>query len=199
MKPGRSGKMKNADSGRPSPLPLIIMILVVVLLLVAGYMASNRLGSEDTGESSSVDYVEDGDGAGGGAPSFVLVTTEGERVDSRDLRGRVVVLDLMATWCGPCAYQIEELKDVRARYSTQDVVVISVDVDPRESASQLKEYRESKGADWDFCTSTEDFRENYPAEAIPTLYILDRNFQIHRVYEGAQSSEVLSAAIDEVL
>lgn len=195
----RNSKRSARGDERPSPLPLIISIVLVAILVGAGYVISNRLNSEDDGGSSSVDYVDGGGGGSGGAPSFVLVSTEGRRIDSKDLRGKVVVLDLMAMWCSPCSYQIEELKDVRARYSPQDVVIISVDVDPRESASQLKDYKESKGATWDFCTSTEDFRNNYPAEAVPTLYILDRDFEIHRVYQGAQSSEELSATIDGIL
>ncbi|HDD59829.1 MAG: TlpA family protein disulfide reductase [Thermoplasmata archaeon] len=195
----RTAMRSPREEEKPSPLPLIIIAVLVAILVGAGYFVSERAYSDEEGGSSSIDYVDDGGGDAGGAPAFVLVTTEGKRIDSRSLKGKVIVLDLMATWCAPCSYQVDELKDVRARYSTEDVVIISVDIDPNESASQLKEYKDSKGANWDFCMATEDFRDNYPADAIPTLYILDRDFDIYKVYRGAKSSEELSSTIDSIL
>jgi len=53
--------------------------------------------------------------------------------------GKVVVLDFMATWCGPCRLQMPHFKVVGERYD-REIVLISIDVDPRESPEVLRPF-----------------------------------------------------------
>ena len=59
---------------------------------------------------------------------FEMTTIDNERFTSEDLRGRLVVVEFWATWCGPCVQMIPHLKKMNNTYEDQGVVMISVSV-----------------------------------------------------------------------
>ncbi|MEC8646078.1 MAG: TlpA disulfide reductase family protein [Candidatus Latescibacterota bacterium] len=54
---------------------------------------------------------------------------EGKAVDLRDFKGRVVLLNFWATWCGPCRYEIPDLVEMRSEYEPDQVAIIGVSLD----------------------------------------------------------------------
>ncbi len=62
-------------------------------------------------------------------PAYTATWLDGSRFDLAAERGNVVMLNLWATWCGPCRYEIPELEQLHARYSAQRFKVIGVSVD----------------------------------------------------------------------
>ena len=54
---------------------------------------------------------------------------EGRAVDLRDFKGRVVLLNFWATWCGPCRYEIPDLVEMRGEYEPDQVAIIGVSLD----------------------------------------------------------------------
>jgi thiol-disulfide isomerase/thioredoxin len=73
------------------------------------------------------------------APDFSLTDLKEDTFRLSDFRGKVVVLDFMATWCGPCRLQMPHFNVVRERYD-REIVLISIDVDPRESTEVLRSF-----------------------------------------------------------
>jgi thioredoxin-like negative regulator of GroEL len=68
------------------------------------------------------------------APDFSVVTIDGEHLDLESLRGRVVVLDFWASWCGPCHDSIAFLRGIQKKYAGQPVVLVSISVDTDAAA-----------------------------------------------------------------
>ena len=62
------------------------------------------------------------------APDFQAVTPDGKTVRLSDYRGKVVILDFWATWCGPCKVEIPTLVDLQKKYAN-DLVVLGMSVD----------------------------------------------------------------------
>ena len=62
---------------------------------------------------------------GAEAPSFPMVDVDGKSVDLANYRGKVVILDFWATWCGPCKASFPHTQEVAAKYADQDVVVLA--------------------------------------------------------------------------
>jgi cytochrome c biogenesis protein CcmG/thiol:disulfide interchange protein DsbE len=60
-------------------------------------------------------------------PAFTLTTFEGERVESTDLLGKVVLVNFWASWCVPCEQEAAELEQAWQRYQDDDVVFLGVD------------------------------------------------------------------------
>jgi thiol-disulfide isomerase/thioredoxin len=67
------------------------------------------------------------------APAFTITTIDGERVSLDDLRGKVVLMDFWATWCGPCREALPHLQKVAQKFQGQPLVILSVSLDKDEA------------------------------------------------------------------
>lgn len=79
---------------------------------------------------------------GATVPDFILTTFDGQTIDIRDLRGKVVVINFWASWCKPCEQEAAELQQAYALYREQDVVFLGIDyVDTdREATAYLEKF-----------------------------------------------------------
>jgi peroxiredoxin len=199
----RGGKGPKRASRRPPPPPrnpiaenarsiLTVLAIVLVVAVVAYAIYASDLG--------------DGDGNGGNgqppaqaAPTFTLQEVDGGALELEQLRGRIVVLDLFATWCGPCVSQMSELNKLRAYYSTSDLVIISIDVDPDETSQMVRDFRDEHNCNWAFARDTDGVAGKYDASSIPTLALIDRDGNLAWRHAGLTYFGDLSARIDPLL
>ncbi|MCK4365583.1 MAG: TlpA family protein disulfide reductase [Thermoplasmatales archaeon] len=121
-----------------------------------------------------------------GVHSFTFTALDGSEKHLSDYRGKVVILDMWATRCVPCQFQMTELKKIYENYNRNDLEIISVDVDPYESAQLIQSFRdlfkEQVGIelDWVFGMDDGSISEKYMEEgAIPTLCIFDQKGRLH--------------------
>ncbi len=122
-----------------------------------------------------------------GGEDFVFTATDGSEKHLSDYRGKVVILDTWATWCGPCVVVMIELKKIYENYSRADLEILSINIESREGIQQIQEYRglfvSQLGIelDWIFGNDIDgSISENYLKEgAIPTLVIFNENGQRH--------------------
>lgn len=66
------------------------------------------------------------------APNFAVTTLDGQHVSLDDLKGKVVLLDFWATWCGPCRSALPHMKSIARKFQGQPFVVLSVSLDKSE-------------------------------------------------------------------
>lgn len=129
---------------------------------------------------------------------FTLVDIDGDTFRLSDYRGRVVVLDFMATWCGPCRQEMTHLKEIASKYGGEDVVIISIDIDPGETDEMLREFKSSYGANWIFAIGP-DVGVMYGVAAIPTICIIDRNGSLAYRSVGLTPASALLTEINKFL
>lgn len=117
---------------------------------------------------------------------FIFITLDGIQIRLSDYRGKVVILDMWATWCGPCKAVMPELKKIYDAYSRNDLEIMSVDIDTRESVQKIQSFMESFeiqyaiDLDWIFGLDDGSILEKYLKEgAIPTLTIFDQKGRVH--------------------
>jgi thiol-disulfide isomerase/thioredoxin len=65
-------------------------------------------------------------------PAFALTTLDGQKLSMDDLKGKVVLLDFWATWCGPCREALPHIKEIAKKFHDQPLVVISINLDKEE-------------------------------------------------------------------
>ena len=68
---------------------------------------------------------------GSEAQEIALENASGEIISLNSLRGKVVLLDFWASWCGPCRKSLPILNEIRSQYSSQGFEVVAVNVDEK--------------------------------------------------------------------
>ncbi len=113
------------------------------------------------------------------APHFSYPTPEGVMVSPEDYKGKIVVIDFWASWCGPCRNEIPHLKEVYEKYRSKGVEMLSVSIDKKE-------------ADWHKALTEENMAwaqvlapnagkqtmKDYQFSGIPFIIILDKEGKI---------------------
>ena len=129
---------------------------------------------------------------------FSFTTINGKTKHLSDYRGKVVLLDLMATWCNPCRMQMQELEKVLNHYgSNDDVVIISIDTDKRDDVNKIKDTFGDHINEWTFGVYNSEVVSKYLLEgSIPTLVIFDTYGRIAYLRAGLTYSQDLISIID---
>ena len=151
-----------------------------------------------------------------GGEEFSFQGLDGLNKNLSDYRGKIVILDMWATWCSPCGYQMLELEKVYHYYGKEIIEIISIDIDQGETIKMVQDYidefqKNGINLDWIFGMDVEEIWEKYKISGgIPTLYIFDENGKIHYNHEGVsvfseipsgwpQNTVILKEKIDELI
>ena len=133
---------------------------------------------------------------------FSIPDIDGNTVTLSDYRGEVVVLDFMATWCGPCKAAMPGLVSIYNDIGDQ-FVMISITVDPTsDTIPVLEEWMETYGATWIHARDLADppVTQQFEVSLIPTYVIIDRKGEIRfrhgPVSELKLKTEILSLVIE---
>lgn len=125
------------------------------------------------------------------APDFTLVDLDGQEVRLADLRGRTVVLNFWATWCGPCRLEIPAFTAYAA--SHPDVAVLGVAVDG--SRAELKAAARKLGIRYPVLIADPETRSAYGVEVLPTTVIIDADGDVASAHSGFMSGPQLRLAV----
>ena len=131
--------------------------------------------------------------------SSSAVDLEGHPISLADYRGKVVLLDFWAVWCGPCIGEISNVKAVYDKYHDKGFDVIGVSFDEDETV--LREFIAEKELPWRHILDTGGFRgefaKQYGVRGIPAPFLIDRNGTVISVKaRGSCLGELVAANID---
>ena len=109
------------------------------------------------------------------AANFTLNDINGKKVSSSEFKGKVVVLNFWATWCGPCRAEMPSLNNLYNEYKDKGLVVLAVSVDTSEKPvkSFIKEYKLSFPVLMD--KNKEVSFDDYGVLGLPTTFLIDKN------------------------
>jgi peroxiredoxin len=107
-------------------------------------------------------------------PPFTLPDLEGNEVSLSDFEGKVVVLDLWATWCPPCRQEIPFLVSLYNEYRDQGLEVIGVGLD-QQGASVIAPFVEANDVTYTILVGGQDIGRSYKVSSIPMTLMIDRN------------------------
>jgi thiol-disulfide isomerase/thioredoxin len=111
------------------------------------------------------------------APEFTLVSTDGKDIRLSEYKGKVVIIDFWATWCGPCRKGIPDLIELQKEFGKEIVVIgISLDTDTKE---EVIPFMQKIGINYPVAYATLEVTQQYGGvEAIPTSFVINKNGEI---------------------
>ena len=133
------------------------------------------------------------------APDFTLKTIDGDSYTLSDNFGKVIVLDIMTTSCPACIEEMEHLRAIYNKYSSEDVMIVTISIDSRDKNSDLRDFKRDHGDDWIFARDTDDVANKYKVRYTPTTVIIDREGIIRYLDYGELSEQKLSKEIDKLI
>jgi len=171
---------------------LIVVVVVVFFMLVAGRHFRKKAAPGAT--------LTTGDVKGALAPDFTLKTIDGKDVKLSDLRGKAVLLNFWATWCGPCKIEIPWFMELEKQYASQGLVVIGVAMDDN-AKDVVPKFAQDMKIDYPVLLGTDQVADQYGGvEGLPTTFYIGRDGKIVKRIAGLTShsdiEESIKAALD---
>lgn len=139
--------------------------------------------------------------AGFPAPPVQLANLAGETVTLEQYRGSVVVLNLWASWCGPCRAEMPALQALFVRYEKQGLVILGVNSTHQDSAPAARAFAAEMGLTFPVLLDVEgDVSRRYLLRALPSTFVIDRQGVIRAVLVGGPlSAATLQSQIEPLL
>lgn len=143
--------------------------------------------------------------AGSEAPEYAAVSLDGDTVSLEQLRGRVVLLNVWATWCTPCIREMPALEQLHQAHEAEGLSVVAVSVDastPGLGAADVRRFVDDLGVSFTILLDPGGEVENkFRVSGLPMSFIIDREGRIRQKIVGARewNEPDITAQIRELL
>jgi peroxiredoxin len=133
------------------------------------------------------------------APAFTLKDADGKVVHLSDYKGKVVLLDFWATWCGPCKIEIPWFMELQRKNKDKGFEVLGVAMDD-EGWEAVKPYIAKMGVNYRMMIGNDTTAQMYGGvDALPTTFLIDRTGKIAAVHVGLTSKKDFEDGIEQLL
>jgi len=131
---------------------------------------------------------------------FVLQDHDGRDFDFESLRGKVVLLNFWATWCGPCKIEVPWFVEFAEEYADDGLVVLGLSVD--DTVDKIRDFADDFDVNYPMLVGLgrEDFQEAYgPIWGVPMTFFIDREGTVCRTHAGIATKDEFEHDIRDLL
>jgi thiol-disulfide isomerase/thioredoxin len=184
-------KRANTTKNKKNKTTFAVLAAIIILILASTVAAFTILQEQDNpqNQNNSKNLDDSDNSLVFKGEDFAFYDLEGNVKHLSDYVGKVVILDLWATYCQPCQYQMIELKKVYENYSQEDVKILSINVHPPDTKDVIKDFLyqfEQSGykLEWFFGREKENLDEYVHGGGIPAMTIFDKLGRIQKKESG---------------
>lgn len=175
-------------SGR-NPFALVVVAVIAIAMLYFGLHAARRSGTNRP----------IGAGYGSSAPDFSLETLDGKTLSLSSLRGKAVLVNFWATWCGPCKIETPWLVELQKEYGSQGLQIVGVAMDD-SGRDEIARFAKDMGMNYPVLLGKEAVGEAYGGvPALPESFFVGRDGKIVDKIMGIQGKAEIEEAIKKAL
>lgn len=164
--------------------------------------------NSDTKTTSAASYYTvssvTGSSAKNVAPNFTW-EENGKKMSMSDLKGNVVLVNLWATWCGPCKKEIPDLSKISQEMKDKNFKMIGVNVFQNPKSQPIGEFLASNPIPYTILDAGEDFVKAFSdatksdIEAVPTTFVVDKKGNIVETIVGARDEATFKSTINKYM
>jgi thiol-disulfide isomerase/thioredoxin len=172
-----------------SPLALVVVAFVVALMLYFGYHSARRSGPSFGSHLTQSSL----------APDFSLESLDGKTMRLSDLRGKAVLLNFWATWCGPCKIEMPWFVELQNQYASQGLQIVGVAMDDA-SKQDIAKFAKDMGVNYPILIGKEAVGDQYGGvPALPESFLIGRDGKIVDKIIGLRGKAEIEDSIKKAL
>lgn len=166
-----------------------ILRLALIVILVLGLLMT---GGSCTSEPSEARR-------GGRAPDFKLQNLEEQTISLSDFKGKPVLINFWASWCGPCAFEMPFLQQIYEEWSDRGLVLLAINVG--ESSSTVEKFMQEHNLSFSVLLDTKKVvTREYNIVAYPTTFFIDKDGVIQDIVIGAfTNKEIIERKLSKII
>ncbi len=172
--------------------PKVLVGVVLGLVAVVGLYFLNRYWIAPATQRTATPA-----GARPMAPNFTLPDLDGRNVELAELKGKVVLLNFWATWCGPCRVEIPWFVEFQEKFGGQGFTVLGVLV--QDSPESARRFAGDFKMNYPVAVGDSRVAETYGVFGLPTTVMIGRDGRIYSKHTGLTAREIFEQEIKELL
>lgn len=163
---------------------LLVMSVVAVLALLYQFFPTLKEAKKLHDEAMA---IADSIGPGSCMPEFTLATLSGQTVSSKELLGKIVVLNFWATWCGPCRQELPILQHIESSISRDDVLFYAINTEGKPET--VRNFIDDTTLSLPVLMDEEgQVAEKFGVISIPRTFVIDKTGKVRFVHRGFSNS-----------
>ena len=174
------------------------LALLIVPLIIHSERVESKAASavrEDSTPASAASHKTEGTAAN---LDLTFKDMNGAEVKLADYKGKVILLNVWATWCGPCEQEIPELVETYSKYKDKGLVVLGLSLD--DPPETLRAYAPKKQMNYPILLMRDEFDEAYgPIFGVPITFFIGRDGKISEKHFGPVTKEDIDREIKALL
>lgn len=194
--PASGGANSTAAQPRHRSTRDAVTLLVIVLVLAGMLTYTVHYHRAHSGPQSAA--LPGGSLVGKPAPDFQLTTMDGKNARLADFRGKAVLLNFWATYCGPCRIEMPWFVDLQKKYAAQGFQIVGID-DEDVSLKELKAYTDEIGTNYPILLGKDAVADAYGVEGLPTTFFIGRDGKVIDQSLGLASKKELEQRIQRAI
>jgi thiol-disulfide isomerase/thioredoxin len=164
---------------------------IVFLTFLFSFLSCTRSAAQ---ENDTIRFVRNPDPA----PEFKLTGLDGKAVTLAGSKGKIILVNFWATWCGPCRAEVPDLVELQNKYKDR-LQILGLVVDD-EDQDAIKKFVEKFGINYPVAVATNEIRLQYGGiPALPTSFVLDSEGRVVQKHEGLRDPVLYETEIRSLL